>query len=78
MSMDPVNRFGPFGSGRGSLGNFNSPPPSYTASREKKTLRWDGLQALQGCEVLLPEFGGSHNLSNPVTGRRIVVQENPE
>ena len=30
-SEDPADLFGPFGSGGGPLGNFNSPPPCDTA-----------------------------------------------
>ena len=61
------------------MGNFNSPPPSYTAIG---VLEEEGHhaepRALRGREVPLPEVGGSHNLSRPLLGRQIVVQEYPQ
>ena len=61
------------------VGNFNSPPPSFTAISvlEGEEHHADS-RALREREVPLPEVGDSPNLSRPHLGEKIVVQENPE
>ena len=79
LRKDPTDLSGPFGTGGGQLGNFNSPPPFYTAIG---VLAGEGhhaeSRALREREVPLPEVSGSHNLSRPHLNRKIVVQEDPE
>ena len=61
-SVHPTDLLGPFGSGGGPVGNFNSPPPSYAANGTA----WSRSPRRRGATP--PEFGGSHNLfSSPQT-----------
>ena len=69
---------GPFGSGGGPFGQFNSPPPSYTANGIFREKRCAELKALPSYEMLLPKFGDTQYLSSPPSDRLMIVQEKPE
>ena len=74
--MDPLDLCGPFGSGGGSIGTHDSPPPSDLAS---SLLERGGRRALSSSRSLAatpPECGGSHTLSSsPVHSAPVRAKE---